>query len=286
MISGVVEKTVDASLRQQKPRGEDFISEGLLYCGRCKTPRQARVFLLGAERTVGVMCNCEKEREKARIEEEKEQEKRIRADRYRSLFPDRNMAEWTFEKDDGKSPVSGIARRFCTNFPEMLKDGKGLLFFGPVGTGKTFMATCIANELIDRGYSVYVTNFSRIANKVFELQDKQAFIDGLNEFQLLVVDDLAAERKTEYMMDVVWNVIDTRIRAKLPMIITTNLSSDELKNGDLARRRIFSRLYEACLFVEVSGRDRREQKMKADYRKFQNILKGDEDGSQQLPIRD
>ena len=146
------------------------------------------------------------------------------------------------------------------------------MFFGPVGTGKTYYATCIANALIDNGFRVYVTNFPRLCNKLFHLQDKQDAIDDLNTYDLLVIDDLASERKTEYMDELVWNVIDTRYRAKLPIIITTNLTSEELKNTEISQARIFSRLYEMCTFIPVDGKDRRANTMKQSYNEMKTLL--------------
>ena len=162
--------------------------------------------------------------------------------------------------------------RYVENFEKLRAEGKGLLFFGPVGTGKTFYATCIANALIDRGYRCFVTNFPRLCNRLFSLQDKQSAIDDLNTYDLLVIDDLASERKTEFMDELVWNVIDTRYRAQLPLIITTNLTREELKTTEISKARIFSRLFEMCTFIPVEGKDRRAGKMKESYTEMKTLL--------------
>jgi DNA replication protein DnaC len=166
------------------------------------------------------------------------------------------------------------ARRYAINFDEFRKQGKGLLLFGTVGTGKTYAAACIANALIDRGIPVLMTNFARIANTVGGMwEGKQEYYDSLNKFPLLILDDLAAERKTEYMSEIVFNVIDARYRAGLPLIITTNLTSEELKHpSDISYQRTFSRLLEMCLPVEVKGKDKRLERLKADIQPMKDLL--------------
>ena len=102
---------------------------------------------------------------------------------------------------------------------------------------------------------------------------KQEYIDGLNQFDLLVIDDLASERDTEYMGEIVQNIIDSRYRSNLPLIITTNLTSDELKHPSTIRKeRIYSRLFEMCVPVEVKGSDRRKEKLINNYREFKEML--------------
>ena len=142
---------------------------------------------------------------------------------------------------------------------EFRAKGKGLLLFGNVGTGKTFYAACIANALIDRGIPCLVTNFARIANTVQGFfEGRQEYYDSLNRFPLLLIDDLAAERKTEYMQEIVFNVIDSRYRAGLPLIVTTNLTREEMQHpADITYQRIFSRLFEMCTPIEIYGKDRR-----------------------------
>lgn len=146
-------------------------------------------------------------------------------------FPESEMHRWTFAADDGADPkTTGIAKRYVEKFDLMKERGKGLLFFGSVGTGKTFHAACIANALIDRGYPCLVTNFARLVNTLSGMYEgKQQYIDSLNKFDLLVLDDLAAERDTEYMNEIIQNIVDSRYRAGLPTIVTTNLTANELK---------------------------------------------------------
>lgn len=256
---------------------DDYIGEdGLLYCGKCHTKKQTRIFLLGEERTPPCLCKC---RQEQRGREEAEHKRILFEDKVKRLrqmgFPEREMQEWTFANADGSNEkLISAAQRYVDNFKEFRKNGKGLLLFGTVGTGKTFISACIANALIDRGYPVLMTNFARIANTVSGMwEGKQEYYDSLNDYQLLVLDDLAAERKTEYMSEIVFNVIDARYRAGLPLIVTTNLTSEELKHpADISYQRTFSRLLEMCIPVEVEGKDKRLEKLKADIKPMKDLL--------------
>jgi DNA replication protein DnaC len=95
----------------------------------------------------------------------------------------------------------------------------------------------------------------------------------LNKFDLLVIDDLASERDTEFMGEIVQNIIDSRYRAGLPLIVTTNLTADELKHPqEIRKRRIYSRLFEMCVPLEVQHKDRRKQKLINDYDELGALL--------------
>lgn len=258
------------------PQEGDYIGgDGLLYCGKCNTPKQCRITIFDEVRTPYCMCACEKEAAK-REDEANAKEAEVR--RIRELrqtgFPDSEMQNWTFEKDDGANEkLSTVARRYVDNFDEMYQRKKGLLLYGSVGTGKTFIAACIANALIDRGYKCMVTNFARLVNIISGRDDKQEYLDGLNSFDLLVIDDLAAERDTEYMQEIVTNIIDARYRSGKPLIVTTNLTKDELSNpAETRRKRIFSRLFEMTIPIAVNGADRRKDRLRQDYNDMQKLL--------------
>ena len=102
---------------------------------------------------------------------------------------------------------------------------------------------------------------------------KQEFIDSLNKYTLLIIDDLGAERKTEYMVEHVFNIIDSRYRSGLPMIITTNLTADELKKPQaIEYSRIYDRVLERCHPVKVEGVSRRRESLKNDFADIQKKL--------------
>lgn len=255
---------------------DDYLVDGLLYCGKCKTPKQCRVEVLGEVRTPYCLCQCEADKVIAEEEEQKKQEHMMRIARMRKTgFPDAEMCRWTFDRDDGANErMTKVAKNYVEHFDEMKKRSKGLLLFGSVGTGKTFFSACIANALIDQGIPCLVTNFARLVNTITGMYEgKQEYIDGLDKFSLLVIDDLGAERETEYMGEVIHSIIDSRYRSGKPLIVTTNLTAEELKYpSDVRKQRVYSRLFEMCIPIEVKGLDRRKEKLKDDFAEFHQIL--------------
>ena len=275
-MQGLLDGIAKATAASNPINEGDYVKDGLWYCGKCNTPKQCAVNFLGVIKFPFCLCKCEKEKRDLAEQEVMRQAELRRISETRKLgFPDDEMATWTFDKDDGANPeLMKIARNYVANFGKMQQRNKGLLLFGTVGTGKTFAACCIANALIDKGYSALVTNFARLANTLQGLrEDRQDYIDKLNAVNLLVIDDLAAERQTEYMQETVFNIIDARYRSGRPLIITTNLTADELKNpADISHKRIYSRLFEVCIPFEVKGIDRRAESLKREYGEFRQLL--------------
>lgn len=281
METNLIETMIRDASRDNHYEEGDYIGEdGLLICGKCHTPKQCRFIskLDGRERKPYTPCDCARERRNAEEQARQAQDLRIEVNRLRKLgFPDAEMADWTFAKDDGTNKkASDIAHRYVDNFTEMKKHGKGLLFYGPVGTGKTFLAAAIANELISQGRPCMVTNFARITNTIQGMfEGKQRYLDDFNRLDLLVIDDLSAERDTPYMNEMIFNIIDSRYRSGKPLILTTNLSKEELMNQpNTDKQRIYSRLVEMCFPVEVKNVDRRKKKAQegsADLRRLLNL---------------
>ena len=109
-------------------------------------------------------------------------------------FSNTMLWKWNFGScDDPDDPLMVSMRNYCNNFRDLFNDGCGLALYGPVGTGKTYAAACVANELLEKGFSVHMTDFSRVINTLWDLKEgKQKYLDRLNEYDLLIIDDLAA----------------------------------------------------------------------------------------------
>lgn len=271
-LSSYIDGLEKRAAEEIKAEQGDFILDGLLHCGKCGTPKQVRVKVFDKERTPFCICKCEKEK-RDREETERTLREQIRRNR-RICFPEEKMLSWTFENDDKANPeISQAMKNYAENFDELCERGKGLLLFGPTGTGKSYFAASIANALLDKGYPVLMTNFVRIESALSKTWDKQSYYDSLNSYPLLIIDDFAAERKTDYMGEIVFNVIDSRDRAGLPLIVTTNLTGKEMQCvNEMQYKRAISRLYEMTVPVKVEGADRRVEILKTDFTPIKELL--------------
>lgn len=272
------EKIIDSiAANVPKPNTEVIIdSDGFKRCSVCGKPLETVVEFMNIKKKVPCVCDCTlKKIDELKKQDEEQKKNDYIAHMRRTGFSDDDFKNWTFENDDMSKPeITSIAKKYVENFKTFKNNGKGLLFYGTVGTGKTYVAAEIANALINMGKPVLMTNFSRIINKLqSSFEGRQEYIDGLNEFDLLILDDLAAERQTEYVLENVFNIIDARYRAKKPFIITTNLSIEQLKNPEnIATARIYDRILERCFPVKVKGASNRRKKIAAEYNETKALL--------------
>lgn len=175
-------------------------------------------------------------------------------------FDDSALYDWTFDNDNGKNPVMKVAKSYVDKWADALSNNVGLLLWGDVGTGKTFFAACIANALIEKNVSVRMTNFSSLLNDLFSESDKNKYLNRLDDHNLLIIDDLGIERGTEYALEQVYNIIDTRYKSGRPLIITTNLTLEELNcPTDVQHKRIYDRVLGICVPVKFIGVNFRKQ---------------------------
>ena len=261
-------------LREDEYLGED----GLIYCSKCRTARQKRIEVSGRMIEPRCMCACQTAAYEQQEQKRKHQEFLNRVEKNRSVeLTDPVLRKHTFENDLGYNPRQmDMAKRFVQHWEEFQKDSMGLLLWGPVGTGKSFIAGCIANALLDQGVPVMMTNFARLLNQLTDMYagDRNAYIDSFNSFPLLIIDDLGVERNSEFAREQVFSVIDSRYRSQLPMIVTTNLTPKEMKNpADLSRARIYDRVLERCTPIRVDNQNIREQNKADNLKKSKQLLR-------------
>ena len=135
-------------------------------------------------------------------------------------FPERAMREWNFTNDDGSNPHMRYAKLYVDHWDEVKKKGMGMLLWGDVGTGKSYMAACIANALLEQEKRVLMTNFTTISNGVVAAIDKNDYIEAICGYDLLILDDLGSERNSGFVVENVFSVLDRRVCSGKPMIIT------------------------------------------------------------------
>lgn len=246
---------------QKEPGPEQYLGEdGLIYCGKCHTPVQCRITFEVRERIMPCICKCQKEERERQEQRMKEEEQLLYVRRLKAAgIQERHLQDWTFASATD-TPSVQMAKRYTENWKKVKAENLGLLLWGDVGTGKSFLAACIANALLEKGVPVLMTNFSKILNQMGAMysDERYRYIASFNRFSLLIIDDLGIERNTEYALEQVYAVVDERYKAGLPLIITTNLTISQLRNPeDVAHARIYSRILEMCTPVHVPGLDRR-----------------------------
>ena len=223
-----------------------------------------------------VECAChkaEREQQEAAIKAQKHLDlvRRLKADG----FTDSAMLDWTFANDNGRSPQMHHAHRYVEQWQTMRSENIGLLLWGGVGTGKSFLAGCIANALMEQEVPVRMTNFARILNELNNsFSRRNDVVDKLCRYPLLIIDDFGMERGTEYTLEQIYTIVDSRYRSRKPLIVTTNLSLTELQNPqDTAHARIYDRVLEMCLPILFTGENFRKETAQAKLNGLKELLK-------------
>ncbi|MDE5620325.1 MAG: hypothetical protein K2I80_07370 [Ruminococcus sp.] len=264
----IMERLAEKTRENNVINDSDYTKNGLLYCGKCNTPKQKEINFMGSIKKPYCMCSCETEKhlkEKALLANNMNymEIRRLRDEAFptHQHYSDskEDMRTWTFANQNGSNPkIMLVAERYAENFDKCFKEGLGFLFYGNVGAGKSYAAASIVNAVVEKKYPALMTTFGRIRGEVSDVKLKNAYFDKLNSYALLVVDDLFAESDGEYMKEITFQVIDERITNKMPLIITTNLTEEELKSpANIKHQRILSRIKKVCRPLLFDGSDQR-----------------------------
>lgn len=279
-MSDVKETIIDGAEYTYDTEAE-YIKDGHAYCKICNARKDGKILeIFGRKMIFKQKCACDIEKDK----KEKEWKRRMEVmELKKSCFI--SMAQWehTFGNFIGEeSNAFMIAKNYVRDFEKMKKDNIGLIFFGTVGSGKTYLAEAIANELIETLLlRVKIRNFAQIIN---DLQrggydfNKNEYIRGLVSIPLLILDDLGIERDTSYAKEQVYEIVNSRYLEKKPTIFTTNLSMNKISNCEegIEYQRIYSRILEMCIPVRVLETDFRKKIHKKKLEAYRELLLGGE----------
>ena len=260
-------KSIEAKAAANNPPApDDYYVNGLLYCGNCRTPKQAMIRqprLPGYPqdengfKAMPVTCKCRQEQ----IEEEKRREHDFKVKIYRERVLGKVRARQTFENSENAEKFAynvalGYARQFNRK-----QTTDGLLFCGMSGCGKTYLCNAILNYVADHDCSIYSTTISNFERRLWNA-DKSELFKRIEQVDLLLLDDLFSERSSDYMKQITFDILDTRVSAMKPILVTTNKTFDELMSGGtLEEKRILSRVRGLCAIVGMTGKDRRTERL-------------------------
>lgn len=274
------ELMIDGGKYMVNPETES-IKDGHVYCIKCNERKDGKVMeVFGRMIVCRQKCACDIEKE----QKEKEWNRKMDIMQLkRDCFPSTTQWEQTFANFIGdKTKSFTIAKNYARDFDVMKKDNVGLIFIGTVGSGKTYLASAIANELIESNLTrVKLRNFAQIINELqkggFEL-DRNEYIRNLVSVPLLILDDLGIERDTSYAKEQVYQIVNSRYLEHKPTIFTTNLSLENITNGSesMEYQRIYSRILEMCIPVMVVESDFRKKIHKEKLETHRNLLLGGE----------
>jgi DNA replication protein DnaC len=170
--------------------------------------------------------------------------------RYRGVSFDRPPVS-DMAQDPGRRPVVSAVREFTDHVSERLDEGRGLWLMGDVGTGKTTLAMLISKAVAEAGRTVAIYSLPRLLARIRRTYDADpgedsylAFFERLTSVDLLHLDDLGAEKRSDWVLEQLYGIVDERYQSQRSMVVTTNLDQAALEEQIGART--VSRLVEIC----------------------------------------
>lgn len=243
-------------------QGNVLTDQGLLYCGKCHKPKQIRLYssLMGRVMEPYCLCKCQNDKNAAEHDRILRQAKELNAQHTLSRA-DSLMLRSTFKEDKySNSSMSKIAHDYVNRWELFYgRNNIGLYIYGNVGVGKTFYASCIANDIAKvYGSTVKALSITTALNELYSTSDKAGYISDLASYDLLILDDFGTERRTDYTTEQIFSIIDERYKSQKPLIVTSNCEYASLQDADdIHQQRINDRIRDMCIPVEYKGMSKR-----------------------------
>ena len=239
-------------------------------CAKCGEPIERITFMpvLNIYIKGPIMCSCKKaELAAKKIKEENEAKQDKLKQVINNSLMDSKFRTQTFENWDeklGNPKILNISRKYSEKFIDMKKNGVGLLIHGTPGNGKTYSANCIANYLIDKFVPVICVSINALLKRIqqtfnsYGKEGEATILNTLSNADLLIIDDLGTEQNTDWNKTTIYNIMDSRYRNGLPLIVTTNITLEQLK--EKYHQRTYDRLIEMCTPVRNDSKSIRVEK--------------------------
>lgn len=249
--------------------GNVLTDQGLLYCGKCRTLKQIRLYSSLLKRVLEPYCVCKCAQEKDAAEHDRmlRQAKELNA-HHVLRRADSLMLRSTFREDKYPDcPMSKLAHEYVARWDTFYRrKNVGLYIYGNVGVGKTFYASCIANDIAKvYGSTVKALSITTALNELYSTSDKAGYITDLASYDLLILDDFGTERRTDYTTEQIFSIVDERYKAQKPLIITSNCEYPLLQGVyNIQQQRINDRIRDMCIPIEHKGETKRGIATKAD----------------------
>ncbi len=208
-------------------------------------------FIFDLETNTAFDCRCRAQRQA-----------RARARHLSAVIP-RRYRDVSFDRPpvtDIDPAIVAATRRFAQTIDAQLDGGRGLWFMGPPGTGKTTLAMLVSKAASDAGRTVAIYSLPRLLNEIRDTHRAERshieLLDRLTEVDLLHIDDVGAERSTDWVLEELYSIVNARYEDQRSMVITTNILDREALCEQVTARTV-SRLTEMCDELPLLGHDHR-----------------------------
>lgn len=261
-------------------------------CPTCGEPLGKIIKIAGRNYAVPRMCKCKRKEQKEYEERDAANQRQIRLDHmFKNSLMTKEFRKITFETWDHKKGNEHMYRlgiKYVKNFKAMKEKNIGLLIYGAPGNGKTFLSGCIANALLDQYIPAVCVSSIGVLDRIKDSFNKygdegiQNILNCLDNADLVIIDDLGVEVNTEWSRATMYQILNTRYEKKKPLIITTNLTLEQLKKRydqdcpgwENGKGRTFDRVVnEMCQPIENSASSIRIQNGKEKANVLKEILK-------------
>jgi DNA replication protein DnaC len=160
------------------------------------------------------------------------------------------------------SNVVGPVHEYCERIDERIDAGRGLWLYGDPGTGKTTLAMLVSKTALEAGRSVAIYSMPKLLARIRRTYDAAAgeqsygdLFERLATVDLLHIDDLGSENRTEWVLEQLYALINERYESERALVVTSNHDADKLE--EQVGTRVVSRLGDMCEALPLYGEDRR-----------------------------